>query len=69
MLINVRTIMDSVKEADVDVPDDATYNAVLSYLEINPETVIVMENGIPVANDEIIQADAEITVLRIVSGG
>ncbi len=68
MMVRVKILAGGVSEQSVEVDDGSTYGDVLAQLELNPETVIVMVDGIPVPVDEIVSADY-LEVLRIVSGG
>ena len=58
----------SASSTNVDINDTTTYLDILDKLDINPETVIVMANGLPQPLDEIPDCD-NIEILRVVSGG
>lgn len=68
MMVRVRVLAGSISEHSLEVDDGSTYCDVLGQLELNPETVIVMVDGIPVPVDEVVCA-VYLEVLRIVSGG
>ncbi len=68
MMVRVKVLAGSVSEHSLEVDDGSTYGDVLEQLELNPETVIVMVDGIPVPVDEEVSA-SYLEVLRIVSGG
>lgn len=44
------------------------YEDVLTDLDLNPESVIVLKNGVPVPLDEVVEA-GELRILKVVSGG
>ena len=46
----------------------AKYEDMLIDLNLNPESVIVLKNGVPVPLDEVVEA-GELRVLKVVSGG
>ncbi len=68
MKARVKVIMGEVSEREVDLPDGSTYFDLLSFLKVNPETVVVFRDGVPVAFDSAI-GGSRIEVLRVVSGG
>ena len=68
MMVRVKILAGSVCENSLEVDDGSTYGDVLEQLELNPETVIVMVDGITVPVDEVVSA-GYLEVLRIVSGG
>lgn len=67
-MVRVRVLAGSVYERSLNIADESTYGEVLVQLELNPETVIVMVEGIPVPVDEVVSA-GYLEVIRIVSGG
>ncbi|MCK5661110.1 MAG: MoaD/ThiS family protein [Methanosarcinales archaeon] len=66
--INVKIFAGSASSTNVDINDTTTYLDILDKLDINPETVIVMANGLPHPLDETPDCD-NIEILRVVSGG
>ena len=52
----------------MEVPDEATYFDLLSLLSINPETVVIFRDGVPVAFDDNVQGP-KVEIMRVVSGG
>lgn len=60
--------MGNKSEKKMDVDDECTYEELLNILDINPETVLVLNNGQAVPLDEIIDS-GDLTILKIVSGG
>jgi len=66
--VRVKVLAGSVSEHSLEIDNGSTYGDVLEQLELNPETVIVMVDGIPVPVDEVVSA-GYLEVLRIVSGG
>lgn len=69
MRLTVRLHGFSEKERRVDVADDATYDDVLRALEVPSETVVVFADKRPVPIDAPLEADQDIRVVRVVSGG
>ena len=55
-------------ETETETKSD-TYEALLARLGINPVEVLVLSNGRPVPEDEKVASEAEIEIIRIVSGG
>ena len=68
MKIKVKILSGGVKERDMDVSPDSTYEELLGSLHINPEIVLVFRNGAPVPLDEKVSED-NIDILRVVTGG
>ncbi len=68
MNIRVKILSGGIKEQELEVPENSTYEDLLGYLSINPEIVIVFLNGIPVPLDEKVTQDS-IEILRVVTGG
>jgi sulfur carrier protein len=66
--IRIKVLAGGVTERSIDMEPGSTYNDVLACLKINPETVIVMVDNLPVPVDEIVSADY-LEILRVVSGG
>jgi sulfur carrier protein ThiS len=66
--IKVKILSGGVKEQDMDVSADSTYEELLESLHINPEIVLVFRNGNPVPLDEKV-ADEKVEILRVVTGG
>ncbi len=52
----------------LDIEPGTTYGQLLATLGVNPETVAVLREGVPVPDDEV-AAPGEIHVVRVVSGG
>jgi len=63
----------TVEERRIEVSNGDTYEKVLEKLDINPEEVVVLRNGKPVPEDELIaekkNAREEVTIIRIISSG
>jgi sulfur carrier protein len=55
-------------EKDVELRDGSNYYDLIAALKLNPETVVVFRDGVPVSFDAAVSAGA-IDVLRVVSGG
>jgi sulfur carrier protein ThiS len=66
--IKVKILSGGVKEQDMEVSPDSTYEELLGSLHINPEIVLIFKNGAPVPLDEKVSAD-NIDILRVVTGG
>jgi sulfur carrier protein ThiS len=73
MNINVKIRADKEEARSLEITNTDTYETVLEKLDINPEEVLVLRNGKPVPEDEFVadnvDADAEITIIRIISVG
>ncbi|AFD00936.1 Sulfur transfer protein involved in thiamine biosynthesis [Methanocella conradii HZ254] len=68
MKVSVKVFTGGVSDREVELPDGSTYFDLLSFLKVNPETVVVFRDGTPVAFDSAIEG-SRIEVLRVVSGG
>jgi len=66
--IKVKILSGGVKEQDMEVSLDSTYEELLGSLHINPEIVLVFRNGVPVPLDEKV-SDDNVEILRVVTGG
>ena len=56
------------KEDVVEVDEGTTYSEILETMGINPETVVVVRDGLPVPMDDKAE-EGEIKVIRVISGG
>ena len=68
MNIKVKILSGGVKEQDMDVSSDSTYEELLETLHINPEIVLVFRNGAPVPLDDKVGGE-KVEILRVVTGG
>lgn len=68
MNIKVKLLSGGVKEQNVEVSPDSTYEELLESLNIDPEIVLVFINGTPVPLDARV-ADGNVDILRVVTGG
>ncbi|BAI62506.1 conserved hypothetical protein [Methanocella paludicola SANAE] len=68
MKVTVKLFVGEVSSRELELPDGATYFDLLSFLKVNPETVVVFRGGVPVAFDSRVSGD-HIDVMRVVSGG
>ncbi|MDD5473652.1 MAG: MoaD/ThiS family protein [Candidatus Methanoperedens sp.] len=68
MKIKVKILSGGVKEQNMEVSPDSTYEELLKVLHINPEIVLVFRNGTPVPLDETVAQD-NVEILRVVTGG
>ena len=56
------------KEKELEVEDGKRYFDVLKDLGINPETVVIVKDGVPVPTDDFVE-EGEVVVMRVISGG
>ncbi len=68
MIVTVKIFSGEVSSKDVDLPENSTYYDLLDFLHINPETVVVFKEGVPVAFDAPVDAKF-LEIMRVVSGG
>jgi len=68
MKIKINFIGFQKKKEVLEVEKGKSYAAILEDLGINPETVVIVKNGIPVPVDDRAE-EGEITVMRVISGG
>lgn len=68
MKVKVKILSGGVKEQNMEVSKDSTYEDMLESLHINPEIVLVFRNGAPVPLDEKVSLD-NVEILRVVTGG
>ncbi len=68
MKIKVKLFSGGVKEENLEVSPESTYEELLLSLHINPELVLVFRSGTPVPLDEKVSME-DIEVLRVVTGG
>ncbi len=68
MKVTVKVFTGEARSREVELADGATYFDLLSFLGINPETVVVFKDGVPVAFDTVV-VPSRIDVMRVVSGG
>lgn len=68
MKIKVKILSGGVKEQNMEVSSDSTYEELLESLHINPEIVLVFRKGNPVPLDEKVSRD-NVEILRVVTGG
>ena len=57
-----------ISEQTVEIADDASYEDLLNTLNINQETVLVLNEGNAVPLDGTVSFD-KLTILRVVTGG
>ena len=68
MKVKVKILSGGVKEQDIDIAPDSTYEGLLGSLHINPEIVLVFRDGTPVPLDEKV-VGGNVEILRVVTGG
>ena len=57
------------KECSVEIQEGDDYEHLLENLGLNPVEVIVLQDGEPVPEDEIVRKESRIEIIRVVSGG
>lgn len=57
-----------ISEQTVEIADDASYEDLLDTLNINQETVLVLNEGNAVPLDGTVSSD-KLTIMRVVTGG
>ena len=57
-----------IKEKELEVEEGTRYSEVLSSLGINPETVVLIKDNVPIPTDDFVE-EGEIVVMRVISGG
>ncbi|OPY25866.1 MAG: ThiS family protein [Methanocella sp. PtaU1.Bin125] len=67
--MRVRVYSGRTEDREVDLPEGGNYYDLLASLKINPETVVVFRDGVPVSFDAKVAAGSAIEVMRVVSGG
>jgi sulfur carrier protein len=66
--VSVRIFADVEAERKLVLPEGTTYYGLLDLLGINPETVVITRDGVPVPfNDSALPG--EIEIIRVVSAG
>lgn len=68
MKIKIKFIGFQKKEEVVEVKENERYVDLLNSLNINPETVVIVKDGLPIPVDDKVE-DGEIKVVRVISGG
>jgi sulfur carrier protein len=66
--ITISIYTEGVRRTTLNLEEALTYEELLERFHINPETVIVLNNGMPQPLDEFV-SEGDIRILRIVSGG
>jgi len=56
------------KEEELEVDEGTRYSDILSKLGINPETVVLVKDNLPIPIDEVVE-EGEVIVMRVISGG
>jgi len=67
MRLKINFVGFNFKEKEVEI-NGQTYSEILESMGINPETVVIIRDGIPVPTDEVAE-EGEIKVIRVISGG
>ncbi len=66
--VSVKIFTGEVKSREVELPEGSAYYDLLDLLHINPETVVVFKEGVPVAFDAPVDM-TPLEIMRVVSGG
>jgi sulfur carrier protein len=66
--LRIRVHAGRVEEREIELRDGSNYYDLLGELKLNPETVVIFRDGVPVSFDAPVSA-GRIDVLRVVSGG
>ncbi len=56
------------KEVEMEVDGKKRYSDILKELGINPETVVIIKDKIPIPTDDFVE-EGEVVVMRVISGG
>ncbi|MFP3909091.1 MAG: hypothetical protein ACOC5L_02600 [Halobacteriota archaeon] len=56
------------QKREIEVSADINYSQMLEDMGINPETAVVLKDGLPVPSDETVEKGS-IRVIRVISGG
>ncbi|WP_202318886.1 ubiquitin family protein [Archaeoglobus neptunius] len=67
MKLKINFIGFDKKEVTVEV-NGQRYSEILDSLGINPESVVVVKDGLPVPTDDVAEP-GEVKVIRVISGG
>ncbi|KUJ93508.1 MAG: hypothetical protein XD40_1285 [Archaeoglobus fulgidus] len=67
MKLKIKFVGFDQKEVEVEV-NGQRYSEILESLGINPETVVVVKDDIPVPVDDVAEG-GEVKVVRVISGG
>jgi sulfur carrier protein ThiS len=57
------------EEKEIHLEKDSTVLDLLNKLMIKPDTVVVLNNKIPIPIDDILKDKQEITIIQVFSGG
>lgn len=57
-----------IKERELEVKEGARYYEILLNLGINPETVVLVKDNVPIPIDDFVE-EGEVIVMRVISGG
>lgn len=57
-----------IKEKELEIEEGKRYSEVLSSLGINPETVVLIKDNMPIPTDDFVE-EGEVVVMRVISGG
>lgn len=66
--VHIKIQAGEISEQTVEVAESATYEDLLNTLDINQETVLVLNGGNAVPLDGTVSSD-RLTILRVVTGG
>ena len=57
------------KTHNIELPDNSSVKELLSFLKINPVTILVVKNKEIVMKEELLSNNDEIKIISVVSGG
>ncbi|MDI9616010.1 MAG: MoaD/ThiS family protein [Methanothrix sp.] len=66
--VSVRIFADVEAERQIMLPEGTSYYELLDLLGINPETVVITRDGVPVPFNDVV-IPGEIEIIRVVSAG
>ncbi len=68
MKIRIELLGSEKKTWELEVEGGTTYEKILEDIGINPETVVVVRDKVPIPMDEEVKS-GEIKLIRVISGG
>jgi sulfur carrier protein ThiS len=68
MKIKVKILSRNVIQ-EIEVTKGITVSALLKKIQLEPGPFVVLKNDIPISNDYILNDDAALSILQIISGG
>lgn len=56
------------RKREVEVNSTKTYSQMLKDMDINPETAVILKEGLPIPSDEVVE-EGTVKIIRVISGG